>query len=229
MKKYLLISLFFAFLFSCENNELSIDADNLLIGVWIEPTYNGEVTTFKRGKALLKESSGVSFSLNGDFTERTSGWCGTPPLSFFNIEGTFNLSEGLITISTNSYPSKYAWRIISLSEKELVIKRELTEQEIDHRALMKLFNDLSELAYSSTCSNSNTWQFTAFGAKACGGPQGYLPYSNQIDTNAFLKKVEVYSQSEKEYNLKWGVISDCAIVNPPKSIECQNGYPILKY
>ena len=82
---------------------------------------------------------------------------------------------------------------------------------------------------SKEINDAHKLSFTAFGAKACGGPQGYLPYSNQIDTNAFLKKVEVYSQSEKEYNLKWGVISDCAIVNPPKSIECQNGYPILKY
>lgn len=221
--------MFCAFLFSCESNEVIIDADNLLLGVWSEPTYNGETTTFIRSNILADENYGISFLNNGDLIERTSGFCGTPPLSFFNIDGTFTLNENLITIHTNSHPTNYAWRIISISETELIVKRELTEQEIDHSALMELFREISELAYSSTCSNSNTWQFIAFGAKACGGPKGYLPYSNQIDVTSFLKKVEVYSQAEKEYNLKWGIISDCAIVNPPKSIECQNGYPILKY
>ena len=229
MKKYILISFFYAFLISCESKEVLINPDNLLLGVWLEPTYNGETTTFKRGNNLPNENYGISFLSNGNFLERTSGWCGTPPLSFFNIDGTFTLSENLITINTNSFPASYAWRIISISENELIVKRELTEQEIDYNGLMELFREISELAYSSTCSNSNTWQFIAYGSKACGGPKGYLPYSNKIDTNTFLEKVEVYSQAEKEYNLKWGIISDCAIANPPKSIECQNGYPILKY
>lgn len=216
-------------LFSCEGNNTIIDPDNLLLGVWVAPVYNADTTTFKRGNSLPDDGYGISFLQNGDILERTSGWCGTPPISYFNIEGTFSLNENLITISNNNYPTSYGWRIVSLSDTELIVKRELTEQEKDHRALMDLFLEIENLAYSTNCTNANDWQFAAYGAKACGGPQGYIPYSNKIDTAAFLQKIAAYTQAEKDYNFKWGVISDCSIVNPPKTIECQNGFPVVKY
>ena len=94
---------------------------------------------------------------------------------------------------------------------------------------MDLFNEISELAYSTSCTNSSIWRFIAYGSKACGGPQGHLPYSNQINVKTFLEKIESYTEAEKEYNLKWGIISDCAAIASPNSVECKNGYPILKY
>ena len=215
--------------FSCENNEVIIDSDNLLIGNWLEPVYEGETITFKRGNSLPNEGYGIAFSNNGDFIEHTSGFCGTPPLTFFNIEGTFKLENTLISISTQSYPSNYAWRIVSLTEQELMVKRELTEQEIEHRALMNLFNEIQNLANSVSCTNTSNWLFTQYGAKACGGPQGFMAYSSQIDTDAFLQKIEIYTQAEKDFNIKWGIVSDCSIPNAPTSVVCQNGFPILKY
>ena len=228
MKKIFLL-VFTVSLLSCESNDPKINPDNLLLGVWLAPVYNGETTTFKRGHSLPNDAYGISFQQDGVFLERTSGWCGTPPLSFFNVDGTFQLDNTLISISTQSYPNNYAWRIVSLSESELIVKRELTEQEKDHRALMDLFTEIENLAYSANCTNANDWQFAAYGAKACGGPQGYIPYSNKIDTASFLQKIAAYTQAEKDYNFKWGVISDCSIVNPPKTIECQNGFPVVKY
>lgn len=226
MKKIITL-LFFATLFSCDNNEPIIDSDNLLLGVWLEPVYDGETTTFKRGNSLPKEAYGILFNVNGGFIEKTSGWCGTPPLSFFNIEGTFQLENTLVHISTSSYPNNYAWRIIALTETELVIKREITEQEKEHRELMILFDEISTLSYSISCTNSNDWSFTSYGAKACGGPQGYIAYSNQIDTAAFLQKTATYTEAEKDYNIKWGIVSDCSVPNEPKSVECKNG--IIKF
>lgn len=227
--KNIFILLFATVLFSCETNETIIDSDNLLIGFWVAPIYDGETTTFKRANSLPNEAYGISFTGNGDFIEHTSGWCGTPPLSFFNIEGTFELENTLINISTQSYPSNYAWRIISLTEEELVVKRELTAQEIEHRKLMDLFNEIENLSYSVSCSDSNNWLFTSYGSKACGGPQGYIAYSSLIDTASFLQKIEEYSILEKQYNIKWGIISDCALAGSPTSVECKNGYPVLKY
>lgn len=229
--KSIFLALLATTLLSCESNELIIiDSDNLLIGNWVAPTYNNDETTFKRGNALPKEASGVSFTKNGEFIERTSGFCGTPPLTFFNIDGTFQLENTLISIATNNgYPTNYAWRIVSITETELVVKRELTEQEIDHRKLMDLFSEIENLSYSETCANATNWTFVAYGAKACGGPQGYIHYSRNIDTTSFLNKVEAYSKAEKEFNIKWSVVSDCTIANPPKSIECRNGYPVLIY
>jgi hypothetical protein len=229
LKTIFLLLLFATIFYSCENNEAIIDSDNLLMGFWAQPIYNGETTTFKRANSLPNEAYGISFTQSGNFIEHTSGWCGTPPLTFFNIEGSFKLDNTLISISTQSYPTNYAWRIVSLTENELVVKRELTAQEIAHRNLMNLFNEIQNLSYSVSCSDANNWLFTSYGSKACGGPQGYIAYSSLIDTVSFLQKIETYTQAEKDFNFKYGVISDCSIPSAPISVECKNGYPILKY
>lgn len=227
--KYISILLFASLFWSCENNEPVIDANNLLIGFWAEPSYDGETTTFKRNNSLPNEAYGVSFTKNGDFIERSSGFCGTPPLTFSDYKGDFTLEETLIKVNTQSYPTFFQWRILKLTEDELIVKRELSEQEIEHRNLMDLFSEIQSLSYSTYCYDASNWTFVAYGAKACGGPQGYIAYSTKIDTVAFLKKVENYTKTEKEFNIKWGVISDCSVVNPPKKVECKNGYPSLIY
>jgi hypothetical protein len=229
MKK-LITLLFFVSLFSCEENKQIIEnPNNLLIGNWASPTYDSEKTTFTRSASLQNEGSGITFKQNGDLIERTSGWCGTPPLTYFNVEGTFTLENDLISISKESYPAFYGWKILELTEEKLVVKRELSEQEKDHRTLMDLYNEIIEIAYSKTCTDINDWSFIGFGAKACGGLQGYTPYHKDIDVPNFLEKVEAYTNAEKEFNIKWSIISDCTLVNPPKSVDCQYEYPVLTY
>jgi hypothetical protein len=232
IKNYFLVIFSLILLFSCEENEEpAIDADNLLIGTWTDAIYNSEeqTTSFNRVADLPSEKYAVSFKSDQNFTERTSGWCGTPPLTYFDIEGSFTLQESSITINVESYPSVYYWRIIKLTENELVIKREVSEQEADHQNLIDLFNELSELANSEACNNSADWKFTAYGSKACGGPQGFISYSTKIDVSAFLKKIEEYTVAEDNFNKKWGVVSTCDLPAQPKSVVCENGYPTLKY
>lgn len=218
-----------AFCFACESNEITIDEDNLLLGNWISPTYDGEITSFVRGANLPDEGYGISFKANGELVERTSGFCGTPPLTFFNEEGTFTIENDLINISKSGYPAFFGWKIVTLTTDKLVVKRELSEQEKDHQELMQLFDEISNLVYSVACSNPNDWSFVAFGAKACGGPQGYLPYNKSLNVTDLFEKIEAYTNAEKEFNTKWNVASDCALVNPPKSVECHFEYPVLKY
>ena len=212
-----------------DDDSINIDTDNLLIGNWIDPSYDDEKTTYKRATALPEEDYGILFKENGSFVERSSGWCGTPPLTFFDSNGKWQLDNTLITISQEQYPGNYAWRIVSLTANKLVVKRELTEQEEDHRKLMALFNEIYEQSNVSCTNNASDWTFTAYGSKACGGPQGYIAYSTQIDTVAFLQKIEEYTNLEKAYNIKWGIVSTCDLPKQPKGVACENGYPILKY
>ena len=222
--------LVFIFLLSCDSNsDPQIDPENLLIGHWVEPKYEGETITYQRASNLKENAPGVSFKSDAVFIQRTSGWCGTPPLTFYDEEGTWNTQESLILINSDYFPGNLNWRIISLNENQLVIKRELSEQEKDHRDLMDLFNEISELANSVPCTDASDWSFTAYGSKACGGPQGYIAYSNQIDTVAFLEKVEAYRIAEHEYNIKWSIYSTCDLAQKPTTVECQNGYPVLIY
>jgi len=221
----LLVTLFL----SCGSNETAINTNNLLLGSWIMPLYSSETTTYKRGNSLPNDAYGISFSENGEFIERSSGWCATPPLSYFDYIGSFEIEETLIKITTESYPNSYQWKIVSLTERELVVKRELTEQEKEHKNLIALFDEIQTLVYIISCTDTANWSFTAYGSKACGGPQGYVPYSKDIDTIAFLQKIEGYTKAEKKFNIKWGIISDCSIIAEPKNVECINGYPSLIY
>ncbi|WP_299059016.1 hypothetical protein [uncultured Polaribacter sp.] len=226
-KTALLLTLIIAF--SCETNEIRIDSENVLLGFWDNPIYKGETTTFKRANELPNEAYGISFSENGTFVEKTSGWCGTPPLTFFNIEGAFELKNNLISIKTENYPTNYVWRIVSLTKNELVVKRELTAQEIAHRNLMDLFNEIQNLSNSFSCEDSKDWTFVAYGAKACGGPQGYIAYSTKIDTVTFLEKVANYTKAEKDFNIKYGIDSDCSLADEPATVICKNGFPRFTY
>lgn len=232
MKNVIIILATLCTLFSCENNNVPIvNPDNLLYGNWSNAVYNDDKITFERVTNLPNEAYGVSFKDEDVYIKRSSGWCGTPPLTFFNTEGTWQaLETTLIEITSQNFSVNFNWRILSLTEEKLTIKRELSEQEIDHRALMDLFIEIENLVYGSvSCFNASNWTFTAYGSKACGGPQGFIPYSTLINTVAFLQKIADYTETERLYNIKWGVISTCDLPSQPVGVECQNGTPILKY
>ena len=234
-KKSVLLLLIISTLISCEkNNDIEVNQDNLLLGNWIHPEYENETITFQRANSLQENAYGISFKEKDVFIERTSGWCGTPPLSFFDINGTWNVEDTIISmynVQTTLYLPEpiYNYKIVSLTKNQLIVKTALTAQEIDHQNLMTLFNEVCELANSVSCTNSSNWNFTSYGSKACGGPQGFIAYSNEIDTVAFLNAVAVYTEAERQYNIKWSVFSTCDIPQQPTSVECQNGYPVLNY
>ncbi len=226
----LILILFSLIILSCNTNENdSLENDNLLIGNWAKPIYKKEIITFKRVTNFPKEEYGISFDNESNFIEQTSGWCGTPPLTFFTIKGNYQLKNMLINISTNSFPENYTWKIENITNDQLVVKRVFTKQEIEHQNLIDLFHEIENLAYSKTCTNEKDWTFTAFGAQACGGPQGFLPYSKKIDTVNFLNKVKEYTKKENEFNKKWGILSVCNILSKPLKVTCINNSPTLVF
>lgn len=230
-KLFTFLSLTIVFFACTKNTEIPVNENNLLLGNWINAIYdnNKKTVTFERAENLKKEAYGVSFKEKNIFVQRTSGWCGTPPLTFFDEKGTFKVTKDLIEVKIKNFPGNFNWRIITLTNNKLLVKRELNEQQKDRKKLTNLYNKISSLSKDKKCTNVNDWKFTAYGSKACGGPQGYITYSTKIDTTAFLQKVKEYTKAEKTYNKKWGIVSTCDITQKPKSVECKNGYPVLKY
>lgn len=211
------------------NNDIQIDANNLLKGFWANAKHNGETITFERVSSLPENDYGVAFMDSNIFTQKTSGFCGTPPLTFYDDKGTYDANTAFIKVQLNGFPGNFNWKIISLTKKELVIKTTLTEREKEHQELLKMFATFHTIATSKTCKNSGDWAFTEYGSKACGGPQGYIAYSKKIDVSAFLTKVKIYTKAENDYNEKWGIVSTCDIPPKPSNIECNNGEAVLKY
>lgn len=101
--------------------------------------------------------------------------------------------------------------------------------EEDNLTLSELYNEFSDLSESIACTDASLWKYTAYGSKACGGPIGYMAYSECINTNDFLNKIEKYTTLQNTYNNKYGVVSTCDVPPPPTSINCVNGEAVLGY
>ncbi|MGJ5641311.1 hypothetical protein [Formosa sp. S-31] len=104
-----------------------------------------------------------------------------------------------------------------------------TTQEQDAQQLHRMFSDIETLANSLSCTDASNWTFTAFGSKACGGPEGYIAYSTEIDTRLFLEKIKAYNKAREAFNIKWNIFSDCSIPAQPSGVSCVNGEPVLEY
>jgi hypothetical protein len=105
---------------------------------------------------------------------------------------------------------------------------ELT-QEQEAENLSELFAEIESLATMQDCTDASVWNFTSYGHKACGGPVGFIAYSTTIDTVLFLEKIEKHRAAQHEYNIKWGITSDCSIPAQPTSVVCENGKPVFEY
>ncbi|WP_339920471.1 hypothetical protein [uncultured Flavobacterium sp.] len=104
-----------------------------------------------------------------------------------------------------------------------------TSQEQEAQNLEKMHAEILSLAVSKQCENPADWNFTPIGSKACGGPTGFIAYSLKLNTTDFLDKVEKYTNSQKEFNNKWGIISTCDVPPSPTSIKCVNNTAELVY
>ncbi|MEN8125564.1 MAG: hypothetical protein ABFR32_10580 [Bacteroidota bacterium] len=102
-------------------------------------------------------------------------------------------------------------------------------QEVQKEALEELAEEIKAIADESICSDEYSCDFIGFGSKPCGGFWSYLVYSNSIDTVNLVTKVKEYNKMEKQYNQKWGIMSDCMVVMPPTSVACENGKCIAVY
>ena len=102
-------------------------------------------------------------------------------------------------------------------------------KEQESQNLNQMLSEIQTIANSKTCNNSSEWTFVSYGSKACGGPVGYIAYATIIDTDDFLKKIEEHRAAQKEFNKKWGIISDCSLPSQPSAVICENGKPVFRY
>lgn len=233
MKNKIVIIITALFIIACQKDDSLnfFDSQNPLLGNWSNGQYKNQETTYYRVDSLNKNKPGISFKENGVFVERTSGFCGTPPLTFFNENGKWKVVNDSLFIERKEghYMGNVNFKIVELTKEKLVLKRIYSKQEKDHENLMGLFHEIKELSQSVSCTNSTDWKMVAYGSKACGGPQGYIAYSTKINVDVFLEKVAKYTKAEDEYNKKWSIVSTCDVTAKPKTIECENGLPVLKY
>jgi hypothetical protein len=103
------------------------------------------------------------------------------------------------------------------------------QKEAEALLLSDLLNEIVGMTSQISCSEANQWQFAPYGSKPCGGPQGYLAYSNNINVTSFLNKVTDYTEKDDAFNVKWGIMSDCTVAMAPEELICHDGVPIILY
>lgn len=105
----LLVSLL---LVSCSKEEIPVDPDNLLIGTWTHAEYNDNASVYTRATGF-NENPGYKFCSDGTLIERrNSGWCGTPPVSYGNYDGTWTvLNDTLIRVNTTYWGGDLSYKL----------------------------------------------------------------------------------------------------------------------
>ena len=112
---------------SPENDVKPINASNKLIGHWINPTYNsnGSELQLTRASSLKDGEYGLSFLEETQCVERSSGWCGTPPITFSDFKGTWTKTDSvlMVTIDNGLGMQNIKWVIKTLDDKTLIMER----------------------------------------------------------------------------------------------------------
>lgn len=132
----LLLLLTLVTMMACEEPiEPLVNESNKLMGFWVNPIQVD--TCWRYERAFSFNEGGYGFFFNDDhlFAERkNTGWCGTPPVTYGNFEGTYSRNDSLLTISVEYWGgiANYQWKIITLDDKYLTIykvKEEFGNQE----------------------------------------------------------------------------------------------------
>ncbi len=132
MRNYIKLLLVLTITFSACNQEdvIPIDPNDMIIGSWIAPEYASNDSTYsisyKRASALQGNKPGISFLANAVYVNRNSGWCGTPPLSYFDYQGTWSQNKSTISLSMEQYSpdqDKDRWNIVLLDDNNLTLEK----------------------------------------------------------------------------------------------------------
>ena len=122
-------------------------------------------------------------------------------------------------------------RIATFLISLFVVSCELATTEpilVTAEELLSAQAEIIRLAESVPCTNASEWKFTPMGNKACGGPARYIAYHQSVERE-FLDLVNRFTPLQKAYNEKNNVISDCLLVGPPRTIQCEASKALLVY
>lgn len=111
--------------------------------------------------------------------------------------------------------------------KDISLKPEnnLSQQQ-DQDQLRVMMKEITLLLDNESCTDIAEWDFTAIGAKPCGGPSSYIAYPKKLATE-ILPKINELSARQEAFNKKYRLMSDCMVVLPPVEIKCEEGKVVL--
>jgi hypothetical protein len=97
---YIISILLCSLVCSCSEDKIKTDPDNLIFGIWTYSDYQDNASIYSRNQKFINDHC-YKFNPDGTLAERkNSGWCGTPPISYADYDGTWTvLNDTLIQIN----------------------------------------------------------------------------------------------------------------------------------
>lgn len=131
MKKSIKLSLLLLItlvLFTCYIFFRKSDA---IVGTWIQSSRGKGVVEYNRNYFFDNQLPGIDFIRNGDLIIRqNSSYCGTPPISYSNFEGTWKRTSDS-TIVLNYQIKKRGNRSGEIEEEFLIVNK------VNHKLIIK--------------------------------------------------------------------------------------------
>ncbi len=100
------------------------------------------------------------------------------------------------------------------------------ERAKDEENMQKLRTEIEHKIATINCNNPNDWRISPLGSKPCGGPASFIAYPIKIEEEV-LPKITEFNRQSSAFNLKYGIVSDCAVVPAPSGVKCENGKAVL--
>lgn len=118
-KSFFMILFSILMLCNCtDNNATNSDLQNFneIIGIWVQLDYSDGIYTYQKFDAFADDRPGIEF--RSDFTlikRQNAGWCGTPPITYANFDGTWKkIADQRIELIYNY------WGGLDTSEAEII-------------------------------------------------------------------------------------------------------------
>lgn len=123
MKNAILLFVIFSLciMTACEDNNFS----GPITGYWLNAEENDSIITFQKSSGLKDNEYGIAFQGRGVFVERKiAGWCGTPPVTYTDYEGSWEKSDSIIKISVGFWggTEEYEWKLLELDDNHLTVR-----------------------------------------------------------------------------------------------------------
>lgn len=125
MKKTIIVLITAIILYGCKDGSspTSTNDVHLYIGTWVHSyVQQDSIVVSSREESFDYLMSGYQFQEDGQFIYRGTGWCGTPPITYFNYEGTWvEAEDSVLAIEVESWDGmqNYNLRIIEISDDTL--------------------------------------------------------------------------------------------------------------
>ena len=110
-------------LFACEENIVDTPLEEAITGEWSNMKTSDTLLVLSKVQSLSIEEYGIAFLENGELKEiKNAGWCGTPPISYSEFLGSWDISaDSILTIESTYWGGAMTmkWKLIDIDSKKM--------------------------------------------------------------------------------------------------------------